>query len=235
LRNDVGERVLADPLPSVVLTSMAMKRVIVLVAGVSAWACNGNSTQPAGPPLDLLKSGGDAQNWYFNNRLPTPLSVTAIDVSGRPVPGVVVTWGVTSGGVNPAQSTTDAGGIATTIDSLGTSTTQTVSASFTGLQSAATFTEIGFASGSAVGVSVNNFVFAPRDTAVRIGGTVTWTWNSGTTQHNVTYTGGPSVPTSSSNQAGGTTFSTTFTTIGRYTYMCTLHPAQMTGSVTVVH
>jgi plastocyanin len=215
---------------------MTTKRVITLLAGVSAWACNGNSTQPAGPPLDLLKSGGDAQSWYFNNPLPTPLSVTAFDVSGLPVPGVVVTWGVTSGGVSPVQSTTNANGVATTTDSLGLSTTQTVSASFPGLQSAATFTEIGSAPPTAVGVSVTSFAFTPRDTALQTGGMVTWTWNSGTTLHNVTYTGGPApLPTNSPSQAGGTTFSTTFTTIGTYTYHCTIHPTQMTGSVRVVH
>jgi plastocyanin len=220
---------------------MTTKRVIALAAGVAAWACNGNSTQPPGPPLDLLKSGGDAQNWYRNNPLPTPLSVTAFDVSSRPVPGVVVTWAVTSssgsGAVSPVQSTTDANGVATTTDSLGSSSTiQTVSASFTGLQSAVTFTEIGSAPPTAVGVSVNNNVFAPRDTAVQVGGTVTWTWNSGTTQHNVTYTSGQTpLPTNSPSQAGTTTFSTTFTTVGKYTYHCTIHPTQMSGSVTVVH
>jgi len=48
---------------------MTTKRVITLLAGVSAWACSGDSTQPPGPPLDLMKSGGDGQSWYFNNRL----------------------------------------------------------------------------------------------------------------------------------------------------------------------
>src|SRR5436190_19824693 len=89
---------------------MTTKRVITLVAGVSVWACNGNGTQPAGPPFDLEKSGGDAQNWYFNNPLPTPLSVTAIDLHGRPVPGVVITWSVVpgiGGAVSPLQSTTN--------------------------------------------------------------------------------------------------------------------------------
>src|SRR5207247_5540006 len=151
-----GKRVLADPLPIAVLTSMATKRVITLVAGVSAWACNGDGTQPAGPPFDLLKSGGDAQNWYFNNPLPTPLSVTAVDVSGQPVPGVVVTWGVTFGGVSPVQSTTNANGVATTTDTLGTSTVQTVSASFTGLSNAARFTEVGTAPSTGAGVSVGS-------------------------------------------------------------------------------
>ena len=214
---------------------MATQRVITLLAGVAAWACNGDTTQPR-PPFDLLKSGGDAQIWYFNNPLPTPLSVTAIDVSGRPVPGVVVTWAVTSGGVNPAQSTTNANGVATTIDSI-SSTTQTVSASFSGIQSAVTFTEIGFAPPTAVGVSVSDFSFTPRDTVVQTGGTVTWTWNSGTTRHSVTYLTGPgALPTSSPTQnASGPNFTTTFTTVGRYTYHCTQHPTLMTGSVTVVH
>src|SRR5260370_17213270 len=113
---------------------MTTKRVITLLAGVWAWACGGDSTQPPGPPLDLMKSGGDAQNWYFSNRLPTPLSVTAVDASSRPVPGVVVTWAVTSsagsGAVNPQQSTTDAGGAATTTDSLRSSTIQTFTPTF---------------------------------------------------------------------------------------------------------
>ena len=214
---------------------MTTQRVITLLAGVAAWACNGDTTQP-GPPFDLVKSGGDAQTWYFNNPLPTPLSVTAIDVSGRPVPGVVVTWAVTSGGVNSAQSATNANGVATTIDSI-SSTIQTVSASFSGIQSAVTFTEIGFAPPTAVGVSVSDFSFTPRDTVVQTGGTVTWTWNSGTTRHSVTYLTGPgALPTSSPTQdASGPTFSTTFTTVGRYTYHCTQHPTLMTGSVTVVH
>ena len=214
---------------------MATQRVITLLAGVAAWACNGDTTQPR-PPFDLLKSGGDAQTWYFNNPLPTPLSVTAVDVSGQPVPGVVVTWAVTAGGVNPAQSTTNANGVATTIDSI-SSTTQTVSASFSGIQSAVTFTEIGFAPPTAVGVSVSDFSFTPRDTVVQTGGTVTWTWNSGTTRHSVTYLTGPGAlpPSSPTQDASGPNFTTPFTTVGRYTYLCTQHPTLMTGSVTVVH
>jgi len=228
--------VLADPLPSVILTAMTTKRAIILLAAVSAWACNGNTTQPR-PPSDLVKAAGDAQSWYFNNPLPVSLSVAALDPGGQPVAGVVVTWSVAQGdgAVSPGQSTTDANGVASTIDSIGSSTLQRVSASFTGLANAASFIEVASAPSSAVGVSVSNNLFAPKDTAVQIGGTVTWTWNSGTTAHNVTYTGGPTSPPNSPTQAGGTTFSTTFTAIGRYTYHCTIHPTQMTGSVTVVH
>jgi plastocyanin len=217
---------------------MTTKRVMTLLAGVSAWACSGNSTQPPGPPTDLVISGGDGQNWYFNNPLPTALSVTALDVDGRAVPGVVVTWSVGSGGgaVSPVQSTTNSSGVATTTDSVGSSTRQTVTATFMGLPGPITFTEFATLPPSTVGVSVTSFVFSPRDTIVQSGGMVTWTWNSGTTQHNVTYTSGPtSLPTNSPNQAGTTTFSTTFTAVGTYTYHCTFHPTQMTGSVRVVH
>src|SRR3989454_10853210 len=148
---------------------MTTKRLITLLAGVAAWACNGDTTQPR-PPSDLVKTAGDAQSWYFNNPLPVSLSVAALDPGGQPVAGVVVTWTPTSGGVSPAQSTTNANGAASTIDSLGSSTFQTVSASFPGLANAVTFTEVASAPPTAVGVSVNNTVFAPRDTAVQSGG-----------------------------------------------------------------
>jgi plastocyanin len=201
--------------------------------------CTSGGTQPPGPPTDLVKSGGDAQTWYFNNPLPTLLSVTVVDASGRSVPGVMVMWTITPGmgvgAVNPVQSTTDANGIASTADSVGSSTRQSVSAAVTGLPSPATFSEFATSAPTSVGVSVTSFVFNPRDTLVQSGGMVTWTWNSGTTQHNVTYTGGPTpLPANSPDQAGTTTFSTTFTTVGTYTYHCSRHP-QMTGSVRVLH
>jgi plastocyanin len=234
--------VLADPLPSAVLTSMASRRWITLVAGVSAWACNGDSTQPPGPPLDLMKSGGDAQTWYFNNRLPTPLSVTAVDASNRPVPGVVVTWAVTSsagsGAVNPQQSTTDASGVATTTDSLGLSTTQTVSASFPGIQSAVTFTEIAFAPPTSGAVDVRDNNFNLQDIVVQTGSAVTWT-RSGINHHTVTFVSGPSILAEifEADLENGTAASRTrtFAVVGTYRYSCTNHPPNMNGSVTVVH
>ena len=216
---------------------MTTQRVIALVAGVATWACGGDSTQPPGPPLDLLKSGGDAQSWYFNNRLPTPLSVTAIDVQGRTVPGVVVTWAATSGAVNPVQSTTDAGGVATTTDSLGISTTQTVSASFPGIQAAVTFTEIGSAPPTSAAVDVRDDNFNPQNVVVQSAGTVTWT-RTGANHHNVTFTGGPEILSKifeadlETGTAGSRT--RTFTVIGTYTYSCTNH-LNMNGTVRVVH
>ncbi|HMH83622.1 MAG TPA: plastocyanin/azurin family copper-binding protein [Gemmatimonadales bacterium] len=217
---------------------MIRKQAMALLVGVAALACNSDSTQPPGPPDHLVKSGGDQQEWYFNNPLPVPYSVSVLDANDRPVPGVSVAWSPlvgSDGSFSSNPSTTNSSGVATTIHTLGTATMYVVNVVVTGVPTTQ-FTAKAAAPGTAVGVSVTNNAFTPRDTAVQTGGTVTWTWNSGTTLHNVTYTGGPTpLPTSSSNQSGTTTFSTTFTAVGKYTYHCTIHPTQMTGSVTVVH
>src|SRR2546426_11408782 len=84
---------------------MTTQRVITLLAGVAAWACNGDTTQPR-PPFDLLKSGGDAQIWDFNNPLPTPVSVTPVDGSGRPGPRGGGAWGGKARGGKPPAGTT---------------------------------------------------------------------------------------------------------------------------------
>ncbi len=200
-------------------------------------ACN-DSTTPPGPPIDLLKTAGDAQSWYFDNPLPTPLSVMVTDPSGDPVPGVVVTWtvtsGATSGGVNPAQSTTNASGIATTTDSIGSLTThQTVSATFTGLAGPATFNEFATAPPTSAGVTVGNNFFNPADTVVQAAGTVTWTWNPGGVTHTITFTSGPA-PLPAETVQGTGTKDITFNAVGTYGYHCTIH-ANMSGTVTVVH
>lgn len=207
----------------------------VLVGILWASGCNGDGTQPPGPPSDVMPSGGDGQNWYFNNPLPTPLRVTVVDLSGRPVPGVVVMWAVSSGSgaVSPGQSTTDASGEASTTDSVGSATIQRVSATVTGVPSAANFTEVATTPPTSAAVSLQNLAFNPDSVVVQSGGTVTWTWNDGATQHNVTFTSGPARPPDSPTKASGT-FAPTFTTVGAYGYHCTIHPT-MTGSVIVVH
>jgi plastocyanin len=207
-----------------------------LVGGLCAWGCNGGGTQPPGPPADVSPSGGDAQSWYFNNPLPTPLSVTVLDVSGRAVPGVAVTWTVSSGGgaVSPAQSTTDASGVASTSDSVGSSTIQRVSATVSGVAGPASFTELATTPPTTADVAVADFSFTPKDVVIQTAGTVTWTWG-GAVGHNVTYDGGPTpLPANSTTQTTGT-HQNTITAVGRYTYHCSVHPTQMTGSVTVVH
>lgn len=80
---------------------------------------------------------------------------------------------------------------------------------------------------SAVTVSDNQFT--PADIQVAPGTTVTWTWASGASTHNVSFTDGVS-----SGDRGGAnaSFSRTFATAGTFTYVCTLHGG-MSGSVLV--
>src|SRR5437773_5297920 len=224
------------------MTLRRWNRRFALGMALLGLACGGDGggTTPPGPPVDLLKNpAGDGQSWYFNNPLPTSLSVTAVDVDGRAVPSVVITWAVASGGgtVTPTQSTTNANGVATTTDSVGGSTIQIVSATFTGLAGPVSFTEHATTPPTSAAVSVNDNVFSPASAVIKTGGTVTWTWaGSPLVIHNVTYTGGPTPrPANGPNQAGGSgTFQSTITTVGKYDYTCTNH-AGMNGTVTVVN
>jgi plastocyanin len=76
-------------------------------------------------------------------------------------------------------------------------------------------------------VSIGNDFFNHPNIEVTAGTTVTWTWNSGATPHNVTFP-----DATSGDRAGGATFSRQFNTVGTFAYHCTLHP-QMTGTVLV--
>src|SRR5213083_444867 len=204
-----------------------------LGVGLLALACGGGGgggTTPPGPPADLVKSAGDGQNWYFNNPLPTALSVTAVDVDGRAVPSVVITWAVATGGgtVTPTQSTTNASGVATTTDSIGGSTIQTVSATFTGLAGPVSFTAHATTPPTSAAVSVEDNHFNPQNSVVQTGGSVTWNW-TGVAVHNLTFTFGPTpLPANRADGGNGTTAQRTITAVGTYNYTCTNH-AGMNG------
>jgi plastocyanin len=217
-------------------------RLPALGVGLLGLACGGGGGGSGmgpctpGAATQLVKTAGDAQPWYFNNPLPSPLSVTARDASGCQVPGVMVNWAVASGdgAISPAQSTTSASGVATTADSLGSTSAQTITATFTGLPTPVTFSASASAPPTTAAVTVNNNSFNPAEVVMKTGGTVTWTWNSGGVTHDVAYDGGPTpLPAGSAAQGSGT-HSNTITTVGRYTYHCNFH-ANMNGSVQVVH
>ena len=205
-----------------------------LAAALCIGACK-DSTQPPKPAVQLLQTAGDGQSWYFNNPLPATLSVEAVDSDGNPVSGVVVTWAVASGGggVSPLQSTTDAGGMASTADSIGSATIQTVSASSVALLGPVSFTEHATTPPTSGAVTLNDNFFTPNSLVIQSGDSVTWTW-SGANTHNLTFTAGHApLPMNQGNQNSGST-ARGFTTVGTYSYHCTNH-AGMTGSVTVVH
>ncbi len=214
---------------------------LAIAFGGALWlaACgggNGGGTAPPSPPTKLVKTGGDGQSWYFNNPLPTLLSVTALDANNRGVPGVVVNWGVAlgGGGISPAQSTTDATGVASAADSVGSQSLQSITAtpSIMTLQTV-TFNAGASAPPTSAAVDLINTSFSPKSVVVKTGGTVTWTWKDSPTAHNVTFVSGPALrPPDSATQATGTQ-NFTFTTVGTYNYVCTVHGA-MTGTITVV-
>ena len=86
-----------------------------------------------------------------------------------------------------------------------------------------------FAADHAVNLTTSK-TFSPAAVSVAPGDTVTWHW-AGDRQHNVTADAGQADTFSSGNKTTGT-FVKTFSTIGRFTYRCTLHSG-MTGAVTV--
>ena len=210
----------------------------------AAWligACGGGSkgggTGPCTPgaATQLVKTGCDAQVWYFNNPLPAGLSVKAMDANNCAVPGVVINWTVASGGggVSPAQSTTGSNGVASATDSIGSSTPQSVTAAGTALPTL-TFSATAAAPPTSGAVTLQNIAFNPSSVVVKTGSTVTWTWNDGTTAHNVTFTSGPTPRPADSGTMSSGTYPATFTALGTYGYHCTIH-AGMSGTITVVH
>lgn len=76
-------------------------------------------------------------------------------------------------------------------------------------------------------VTIGNDFFSVPNIEVAAGTTVTWTWNSGGTAHNVTF-----ADATSGDRSGSATFSRQFDTPGTFAYHCTIHP-QMTGRVIV--
>jgi plastocyanin len=91
---------------------------------------------------------------------------------------------------------------------------------------------------STTSLEVENNKYVPAHDSVGVGATLTWTWNSCTsdgyggstcTAHSVKFDDGVS---SSPIQSSGT-FSRTFATAGTYTYHCAVHGTAMSGTVLV--
>jgi plastocyanin len=78
-------------------------------------------------------------------------------------------------------------------------------------------------------VEVVDNQFNPSSIQVAPGTTVTWTWGSNATAHNVTFGDGVA---SSQLQGTGASYSRTFAAAGTFSYTCTLHGG-MNGSVLV--
>lgn len=77
-------------------------------------------------------------------------------------------------------------------------------------------------------VRVGNNFFNPSTRTITTGTTITWTWNAGSTTHNVTFDDGPASADQSSGQ-----YQRTFDNAGSFPYVCTIHGAAMSGTITV--
>ena len=172
------------------------------------------------------------------------------DAAGRPVAGTAVTFAVASGGGSVSPTTpvpSDASGVAATTSwTLGPAVgPNTITATAPGLAgSPVTFTATGEGVVTNTTVQVGNgtqLVFVPKTVTISVGGTVTWVWNSGGTQHNVTTSSeSPSIPgTPSTTSPSPFTFGPVrFDAPGTYRYYCSVHATPtatqgMVGTVTV--
>lgn len=95
----------------------------ILPAALVLGGCrSGDSTGPSSSPTAIVVQTGNQQTAVAGSVLPVTLTVLVTDKDNKPVTGRRVDWdvGVGSGSVSPAQSTTDAKGLATTSWTLGT-------------------------------------------------------------------------------------------------------------------
>ena len=85
----------------------------VLVAAIAA--CGSDTTGPNSGSVTLARSSGDSQTVVANAHAASPIAVL-VTKGGAPQPGVAVTWAMAggTGTLDPATSTTDANGVATT-------------------------------------------------------------------------------------------------------------------------
>jgi plastocyanin len=205
-------------------------RQLVFWCALLALACSSDTTQSAGPPAMVSKTGGDAQSWYYNNALPTAFSVTVVDANSTPVAGVRVDWAIvtgTGGSLSRAVDSTDSKGVAETDLTLGGGTVYIVTATVAGLPPV-TFHADAAAAPVRDSVAVKDNFFQSDSVVLQVNDTVYWTW-AGAQNHNVTFGPGQASATQSSG-----TYNRQFTTVGKFAYTCTLHSG-MNGVVVVVN
>jgi plastocyanin len=178
----------------------------------------------------IVAVSGDGQSATAGLTLPDPLVVQVQGIGEQPVAGVPVRWTVIQGGgaLDSAITRTDDQGHASNSLTLGDSTgPQTVVATLDADTTAqATFTATATDVSGAVDVKVISDAFMPSDVMVLAGGVVTWTWASGSTDHNITWVLGGFED--ASDRSSGT-HQVTFPTAGTFGYYCSIHGTPTTG------
>ena len=89
-------------------------------------------------------------------------------------------------------------------------------------------------------VSIVDKTFDPKDIAVHVGDSVAWTVTKAITDPHSVTSGAPDkdpgklFDSKLTLKNNGDTYSQTFTTAGTFAYFCSVHPAEMRGTITVV-
>lgn len=117
------------------LNTLLRLGTLVLAIGLSAAQGCGDSSGPPAVVAAIEIAAGDGQDGPANGPAPVPLRVTLRGAGGAPLAGGRVTWSVAAGSalLNPATSTSDANGRATTVVTLGPPGDVSVEASAGGL------------------------------------------------------------------------------------------------------
>ena len=186
---------------------------------------DGGGTNP--PPSDVVSTVSLSRS-TATMRPAEAVTVTATprNANGTAVSGKTVSWTVTQTGtiVNIAPS-----GASVQITAAAVGTAQ-VTATVDGKTASIAVVVTNQAFPSTADVTVSNNAFTPDAVDVATGATVTWSWNSAGTEHNVNFTGPASVSAIPSRSTGNE--SRSFNTAGSYSYSCSLHSG-MNGTVTV--
>ncbi len=152
---DGTTNVASDAAGVVTFTDLAIRgspgiRTLIFAADAFASVASAPIAVGVGAPASIAVAAGDGQSATVNTAVATPPAVVIRDGDGNPVPGIPVTFAVTSGGgsVSGATAATGADGVATVGGwTLGTAAgTNTLAAEVEGLElegSPAAFTAVG--------------------------------------------------------------------------------------------
>ncbi len=205
------------------------------VTGLIGSPISFSSTATAGNAALLLKTTGDGGIGGVGAMV--SYTVTVRDAHGNPKAGQQVDWAVPpgTGSISPASNTTAANGEASATRTLsanaGAHTATAIAPNNLPTPDTVTFTTTATTLPTSANVAVQNNLFNPNSVTIAAGGTVTWTWGSGSNPHNVTFlTAGHPGDIATRTAAGSD--SRTFPNTGTFNYECTIH-AGMTGSVMV--
>ena len=216
---------------------MQVSRLATLVLAAAVFGCGGggdggttNPPPPPPPPPPTQTLGSITINPSSTINLTAggtqQITVTALDTQGAVIPNAgTPTFSVAPAGFAAVSATGVVVGV-----SAG-SAVVTVSLTRGGVTRTATVNVVvtGSLPATASVSTTSGDVFTPGTVTIARGGSVTWTF--GVTIHNVTFQGGAGVPANIPDRSS-TTESRTFSTVGDFSYTCTLH-AGMNGQVIV--